>query len=320
LESRRLLLLALAGGIALASPAPARAALLFSHSPTTPLTHVPVTFTAQTGGVTAWRWAFDGGACDSAAQADATGPRVRRSFPFPGTVGVRLCVDTLSGQAEELQRVAIRNRPPLASFATTLAAPRTGELITFASTSRDLDGPIAAQSWDLDGDGAFDDGTAAMASRSFGRPGAHVVGLRVTDAVGARASSVRTVWISARLLSPFPVVRLLGTIRGAWTHIRRLSVRAPPGSVAEVRCRGRRRGCPRNRRQRARNRRVKRMRTIRFRRFERRLRARAVLEVRVTKPGTIGKYTRFRIRRGRRPARRDRCIMPGARRPQDCPP
>jgi hypothetical protein len=59
---------------------------------------------------------------------------------------------------------------------------------------------------------------------------------------------------------------------------------------------------------------------VRARRFERRrLRAGTVLEVIVTQPGTIGKHTRFRVRRGRAPVRTDRCAIFGSRRAIACP-
>ena len=57
-----------------------------------------------------------------------------------------------------------------------------------------------------------------------------------------------------------------------------------------------------------------------MRRFAHRvLRPGAVLQIRVTKAGTIGKYTRLRIRRGRPPNRIDRCLVPGGKRPVHCP-
>jgi hypothetical protein len=56
-----------------------------------------------------------------------------------------------------------------------------------------------------------------------------------------------------------------------------------------------------------------------FRRLERRLPAGTVLRVSVTKPGTIGKFTRFILRRGTAPARRDLCLRDGARGPSACP-
>ncbi|MBA3264577.1 MAG: hypothetical protein H0T69_19340 [Thermoleophilaceae bacterium] len=45
-----------------------------------------------------------------------------------------------------------------------------------------------------------------------------------------------------------------------------------------------------------------------------------VIEVRVTKSETIGKFTRLRIRAGKRPARLDRCLEPGKpNKPVPCP-
>jgi hypothetical protein len=43
------------------------------------------------------------------------------------------------------------------------------------------------------------------------------------------------------------------------------------------------------------------------------------LELFVRQRGKVGKYTRFTIRGGKPPARVDRCLMPGTRRPVRCP-
>ncbi|HEV2944794.1 MAG TPA: hypothetical protein VGX26_06765 [Solirubrobacteraceae bacterium] len=58
---------------------------------------------------------------------------------------------------------------------------------------------------------------------------------------------------------------------------------------------------------------------VEFRRFERSLRAGSVLEIRVSKSGEIGKYTRFTIRRGKPPARVDMCLSPAGIQPIVCP-
>ena len=60
-------------------------------------------------------------------------------------------------------------------------------------------------------------------------------------------------------------------------------------------------------------------RAVRVRSFERRLRRGAVIEVFVTAPGRIGKYTRFTIRANAAPARRDLCLQPGKSKPAACP-
>jgi hypothetical protein len=110
-------------------------------------------------------------------------------------------------------------------------------------------------------------------------------------------------------LDPFPTVRIVGRVVGRGVRISLLSVRAPRGTRVTVRCEGP--GCPRARSYAGRA-------TTRLRRFERYLRAGTRLSVRITRPDAIGKHTLFVIRRGRAPARLDRCLPPGARRPVDC--
>jgi hypothetical protein len=51
---------------------------------------------------------------------------------------------------------------------------------------------------------------------------------------------------------------------------------------------------------------------------DRRLRAGAVVEVRVTAPGKVGKVVRFTIRKQKLPAVRTLCLVPGADRPSAC--
>jgi hypothetical protein len=114
------------------------------------------------------------------------------------------------------------------------------------------------------------------------------------------------------LMGPFPVVRIRGSLTRTGVRITLLGVRAPQGARVEVLCDGR--GCSRRR-----GVYVSRRGYVRARRFQRRLRAGAVLEVLVTQPGVIGKYTRFRIRRGEPPVRTDRCARFGSTRPVSCP-
>ncbi len=61
------------------------------------------------------------------------------------------------------------------------------------------------------------------------------------------------------------------------------------------------------------------MRLIRVRSLQRTYRPKATIEIRVTQPKKIGKYTRVRTRRGKAPLRLDRCLMPGKTRPVVCP-
>lgn len=216
-----------------------------------------------------------------------------------------------------------QNLRPDASFSFSPSDPRAGEGVTFTSSSCDPDGRLSEQVWDLDGDGAFDDGSGRRVTRVYPTQGIWRVGLQVTDALGRSHQrrldlAVDTEYAlpspdTARLLSPFPVIRLAGRVRPNGAAVRLLSVRAPVCSKVTVLCRGR--GCP-ARRVRAT---VGRKRLV-VRRFKRSfLRKGATLRILVGKGDRIGKFTRFRIRGGRAPSRLDRCLFPGTSRGSRCP-
>jgi hypothetical protein len=118
--------------------------------------------------------------------------------------------------------------------------------------------------------------------------------------------------VSPRLLSPFPIVIISGRLTDRGARLSQLTIKAPKGSMVRVTCRGRR--CP----YRAASH-LSRTGKVRFRGLQKRLSAGTIIEVFVTRPGTIGKHTRFRIRAGKPPARRDRCLLPGDSKPYLCP-
>jgi PKD domain len=216
-----------------------------------------------------------------------------------------------------------QDQRPEASFSFSPEDPRAGQEVRFESSSCDPDGRLVRQAWDLDGDGAYDDAEGAAITQTFPGPGARTIGLEVTARGGATDRQRRTVMVdtiyalprpdSDRLMSPYPVVRLAGSLTSNGARVRVLSViRAPRCALVTVSCKGR--SCP-----------AKRARgyvgrgTLRFRQFERRLRAGAVLTVRISKNDLIGKHTVFKIRRNKAPQRRDRCLRPGERSGSPCP-
>ena len=77
------------------------------------------------------------------------------------------------------------NEPPVASFTYSPSKPRTGQAVTFTSTSTDPENAIALYEWDLDDDGAFDDATGATVAWTFAAAGPRDASLRVTDGGGA---------------------------------------------------------------------------------------------------------------------------------------
>jgi hypothetical protein len=58
---------------------------------------------------------------------------------------------------------------------------------------------------------------------------------------------------------------------------------------------------------------------VSFRKFERFLPAGVVLQIRVSKPGKIGAYTRFHVRRRKLPVRSDSCLDLAGVKPIACP-
>jgi len=299
-----------------------------------------VTFTSNSGdpdgSVTSQAWDTD----NDGLFDDGTTKTVTKKFTSAGSYTVRLRVtDNNSPPATSIlsQTVFVGNRPPVAGFGYSPAAPADGDTVTFFSTSSDPDSPITGYKWDLDGNGSVD-ATGPTASRAY-RAGGYNVTLTVTDSEGASAFQTQTLNVAARpppgitrsqsgpqLMSPFPVVRVTGTIGRRGSRLRRLTVSAPDGATVLVRCKGKGRSCPFGRLSRV----VKSGKTaagrapaaevVRVRKFERRLlRAGTIVKIFVTKPGVIGKYTRFKIRAAQPPRRSDRCLMPASTRPVNCP-
>jgi hypothetical protein len=114
------------------------------------------------------------------------------------------------------------------------------------------------------------------------------------------------------LLSPFPIVRLRGRADSKGVRVTLLTVRAPVRSKVSVYCTGP--SCPLRRVAITAGKKL-----VRVRRFERRLRGGTELKIYVTRPGFIGKYTRFRFKSNRVPLRTDRCATKAGARPRSCP-
>jgi hypothetical protein len=118
--------------------------------------------------------------------------------------------------------------------------------------------------------------------------------------------------VAPRLLTPVPIVRLRGRNEGDGVRITLLTVRAPRASDVTITCAGRR--CPMRRW-------AVRLRSAvtHVRPFERALRGGTVLKIYVTKPGYVGKFTRFRFLRNRAPLRVDSCATTPGSGPYRCP-
>jgi hypothetical protein len=210
--------------------------------------------------------------------------------------------------------------PPVASFKWFPPLPKTGEPVSLVSSSTDAASPITGFAWALTSNEPFHGGGDVL-NTSFSTPGGHVVRLRVTDANGLSNVATETINVVGRrasLMQPFPVVRIVGTDTASGVRLRLLIVQQlPAGARITVKCKGR--GCPIKSASRVAVSNKRGVAPVAFPRFERSLRYGVTLEILVSKPGEIGKYTRFAIRRGKLPERLDTCLDPAGVKPLVCP-
>ena len=81
-----------------------------------------------------------------------------KSFSRPPASTPSACASSgPAGPASSLSSSLIANRPPVAAMVQFPQAPVTDDPVSFVSTSRDPDGALVSQAWDLDNDGVFDD-------------------------------------------------------------------------------------------------------------------------------------------------------------------
>ncbi|MEA2276609.1 MAG: hypothetical protein QOC78_1569 [Solirubrobacteraceae bacterium] len=302
----------------------------FTFTPAAPVAGQAVSFASTStdadGTIVALAWDMTG----NGLFTDAAGPTATKVFAHSGEQIVRLRATDDRGVSTIIAGTVSVGGPPIASFSFSPTAPAAGRTVTFTSSSRDIDGAVVNQAWDLNGDGQFSDASGPTAQYAFPAAGNYTVALRVTDNSGLTSTAFQTVAVGAAsgqaastarsqtpghpllALFPFPIVRIAGRLTPNGARIVLLEVHAPRGVRVVVRCRGG--GCPRRDIVAT----VKGKKPLHFSRMRRALRAGAVVQVFVRGTGRIGKYTRFLIRRGRAPARRDMCLVPGARAPTSC--
>ena len=291
----------------------------FTSAPAAPLPGQTVTFrstsTPSPGSqITKIEWKFD--AISGFVQGE---PVATHAFRTAGRHTVELKVTDPNG-VDITSAVIVVNAPPTALIRFSPAQPYTGDVIDFASLSRDPDGYLASETWDLDGDGQFDDARGKVAGKAFSAVGAHTVRLRVVDGSGAGAVHAVTLNVRPRpvppVAGPEPLdasVRISSRPGKGSTVITRLGVRTIKGATVRATCSGK--GCPRPRATSTRSR----GKVLRLRRLERRLWAGTRIRIYVTAKGRVGSYTTLLVRRAKLPSRKDLCLAPGTTRTMRCP-
>ena len=320
----------------------------FTYGPTKPKPGQEITFTststdhpAEMRPLKSYAWDLDGdGKYNQSGDrkfGPADGPTAKYTYTSDAPVTVRLQVrDDKDGRpVEPAERViSLKDTAPTTSFSYSPASPQPEQAVMFTSRSTDADGDrIVKWEWDLNGDGIYNEGSAASASYAFPRSGLFPVSLKVTDERGTTSEiSRQTVSVVdppalAAAAPPAPTgavvpTRSVGTRQAATTARLRarvslrsrltragarfstLTVSTARGATIKVRCKGG--GC----KTRAQTLRSK-GKALRLTRFQRSYRAGAVIQVYVTKPGSVGRYVRIKVRKGMAPLRTDLCLKSG---------
>ena len=177
------------------------------------------------GNVTKVEWDFDGDGDFDDGDDIETDKLGGFTYTTPGTKTIRLRVTDNDGASSILAREltvapAPPNKLPVVGIAVSPKRPKVGEQTSFQAFAYDPDGSVAAQGWDLDGDGGFDeDVTGPSAFTTFTTLGERVVRLQVRDNEGALQPATVDVDVQPAavvrpsalgLLTPFPIVRLSG--------------------------------------------------------------------------------------------------------------
>jgi PKD repeat protein len=321
----RILLLTLGVLLVLAAPATAAPVPSYTVVPNPPIAGEPATFTSTSTSagqsITRVEWDFQS---DGVPEVTDTTPPFTAAHIYPnaGSKTLRLTV-TDSTPLVPMTTTGFFNidvnARPVSRFYVSPDAPVTGERVIFRSVSYDPGGSALSYAWDTDGDG-FDDGTGDTASRTFASAGGRLVGLRVTDSDGVSHTTFQTVNVTAdrlasaglSLMNPFPVVRLAGSVYPRGVKVRALEAKTPRRSTVTVLCAGK--SCPSKKIVKTAKKPL-----VRFKTMARFLREGTRLSVSVRKSGKVGKYTRWLIRGGKLPKRKDLCVYPNRRKPARCP-
>jgi hypothetical protein len=212
--------------------------------------------------------------------------------------------------------------PPSVSFSWFPEVPRVGETVTLAASWTATASPLTSFAWSLSATEPFHTGRSTTTT-TFTTPGPHVARLQVADALGRSAIAAKTINVrhqAVTLMQPFPIVRIAGRETKKGVKLTLLTVAAPVSARVTVKIKGAGIRSRSESRVAVVSKRVGAGGTMlmSFPRFARSLSAGTTLEISVTKPGEIGKLTRFIPRRGKLPIRKDVCLSTTVK-PIPCP-
>lgn len=138
------------------------------------------------GSIVRYEWDFDN---NGTYEVRSSSIRVTgRSYPVPGQQTIRLRVTDNRGATATTTRTITVHRRPVALLTADRAVPTVGDSVEYRATgSFDPDGgPIIRYTWDLNGDGLFEQSTTGPIIRTtFTTPGMQRLSVIVTDSRGA---------------------------------------------------------------------------------------------------------------------------------------
>jgi PKD repeat protein len=163
----------------------------FSFSPTSPKTGEEVTFTSTSTNATSYQWSAAGTSFSSTAQ------NPKFTFTTAGNYNVKLVVTNATGTNEITKQVTVTAAlpAPVANFNFAPASPKTGEEVTFTSTSTN------ATSYQWSAAGTSFSSTAQNPKFTFTTAGNYTVKLVVTNATGTNEIT-KQVTVTAALSAP----------------------------------------------------------------------------------------------------------------------
>ncbi|HEX6781220.1 MAG TPA: PKD domain-containing protein [Solirubrobacterales bacterium] len=174
----------------------------FTVSPNPAPTGTTVTFNGSgssdpDGTIAKYEWDLDGNG--TFETSTGTTSSTSRSYASVATLTIGLRVtDSNGATATTTRTLTVTNRAPTASFTATPNPALTSQTVSYnAAASADPDGTIAKYEWDLDGNGTYETstGTTATAGSSYATAGNRTIGLRLTDNLGATATTTRTLTV-----------------------------------------------------------------------------------------------------------------------------
>ena len=114
----------------------------------------------------------------------------------------------LGGTVRRISYTAAPNKPPVAVIQASSQSIDPGQTVNFDGRgSSDPEGRPLGYAWDLDGDGAYDDGTASTATFQYATPGVYNASLRVTDPEGASGTTSTAIGVGL----PKPIISTSST-------------------------------------------------------------------------------------------------------------